>query len=129
MESGSFLQKMKKSLKNRLLKHSLTALLFPKKHPTGRENHPEKYYRHYWVEQNMVKAVEFVAEVERIHKQDAVDMLLRLGFRHWIADKAHRNRIREIFAKARNQPIKRSRYIQKLIQLAKENGMDARKFF
>ncbi|MBN2543751.1 hypothetical protein JXI42_12870 [bacterium] len=121
---------MKRIMKLRALSSAVIRILFSKKrYSTGRENNPERYYRNYFVEKKLCSAIDFVAEVECIHKIDAVDLLLRLGFRKWIADKAYHEWIRTILARARNHPITRSRYIVKLIAFAKKHGMDARKFF
>lgn len=112
------------------LSRAVTHILFSKKkYSTGRENNPDRYYRNYFVEKNLCSAIDFVSEVECIHKIDAVDMLLRLGFRNWIADKAYSERIRTIFARAKKLPVTRSHYVKKLIEFAKKHGMDARKFF
>jgi hypothetical protein len=118
---------MKHQSKVRSLTRSLMGLFVTKKGNITRLNHKDEYYRNYYFHKKLCIGIDLVAEMERITKKEAADLLMRTGLSRYMGNNIGEYIKNEQKARALGQKVKMTRFIILLRRYAKSQGMDISK--
>ena len=90
-------------------------------------NHKEDYFKQYYFNHKLCDGIELVAEIERITKKDAAELLMQAGFSSYMGGKITEYIKSEHAAREMDQKVQRSRFVFMLRKFARERGMDISK--
>jgi hypothetical protein len=124
----SNLDKIKRTIKPRLLIGSIMALFGTNKTVNAHELYPDEYYKHYYFNEKMCNGIKFVADYERYSKKRAAEIIMQAGFSSYMGEKLTEYIEAERLAREHNEKLKITRFVMLLRRYARERDMDISKF-
>ena len=92
------------------LNNSLKNLFNEAKTTSGHQRCPEKYYRSVYLLKDLFDGIVAVAQIERISKKNATELLLEAGFSNFIGKKIAKYIEAQQISRGNNQPLPRTRF-------------------
>jgi len=78
---------MKHASKVRSLTLSIMGLFVTKKRNITFENHPDEYYKNFWLTKKLSDGIELVAQIELVSKKRAAELLVTAGLSSYMGAK------------------------------------------
>jgi hypothetical protein len=128
MKSGKPNNK-KRNTKMLSFKRSARALLGLNKRNVTFLYHRDQYHKAYWLRNQLSDGVELVANIERISRKNAAEMLIEAGLGAYMAKQIKLGVESEIKMKELGLPRQPGRFRSMIIKRAKEQGLNVSKYF
>jgi hypothetical protein len=104
------LQNMKHTSKVRLLTRTVMVLFITKKPNITFLNHKDEYYRDYYFNEKLSNGIELVAQIERVTKKQAAELLMKAGLSSYMGSMISKQIEIDRIARELNQKIKMTRF-------------------
>ncbi len=123
------MEKMKGVFRGKRLQARLMRLLGIKKPNITFINHPERYWKHYFVYQEYDKAIDYLSKERGITKMAMLNELVEIGLNHYISAKIQEANQQAISDREAGRVLKVNHFVRMLRRWAKDEGYDINKFF
>jgi topoisomerase IA-like protein len=120
---------MKSNSKVRALTHSIKGLFGTKKANVTMLNRKDEYYRNYFFNKHLSEGIKLVADIERLTKKDAAELLMERGLSSYMGSKITEHTQNKLSAQEQGTEPEKNRFFKKIHALAVKKGIKINDIF